>query len=353
MAENGTISLLNRFAVVAGTAAASLGFIAPAALAEIDVDGSSTVFPITEAIAEDFIAGGGAQVVVNVSGTGGGFKKFCAEGGTDISNASRPIKPSEMQACADAGVEYIEIPVAYDALTVVANPENALVDNLTIDQLARLWDAQFEGEATTWSDLGISGPGADAEITLYGPGADSGTFDYFVEEAIGDAGDTRGSITSSGDSRGDYTASEDDNVLVVGVASDVNALGYFGLAYYAENSEVLKAVNINGVTPTSENVEALQYTPFSRPIFIYVNKDSYESDADVAAFVDYYLDNAAAASTEVGYVALPASDYATGASLIAGGEVGTVFRRNDPDALNGLTLSEQLDLSRTLDAPAE
>ena len=349
---NTTNALFNRVALVASTITATAAFAAPAALADtVQVDGSSTVFPITEAIAEDFIAGGGSDVVVGVSGTGGGFKKFCAENGTDISNASRPIKPSEMQMCADLGIEYIEIPVAYDALTVVVNPENTWAADLTINQLARLWDSQFEGEATTWSALDPSWP--NEVVNLYGPGADSGTFDYFVEEAIGDEGDERGSFASTGESRGDYTASEDDNVLVVGVANDVNALGYFGLAYYAENADIISAADIEGVTPTSATVNNGSYSPFSRPIFIYVNKASLESDPDVAAFVNYYLENTATISNEVGYVALPADVGARAQALVTDAEAGTVFRRNDPEALSGLDLIDQLNLSRTLEAPAE
>ncbi|MEM9214413.1 MAG: PstS family phosphate ABC transporter substrate-binding protein [Cyanobacteria bacterium P01_F01_bin.150] len=343
MAENGTLSLLNRFAVVAGTAAASLGFIAPAALAEVVVDGSSTVFPITEAMAEEYGAETGTNVVVGVSGTGGGFKKFCVEDGTDISNASRPIKPSEMAACAEAGVEYIEIPVAYDALTVVTNPSNTWATEMTVDQLNRLWDSSAENEATTWADLDPSWP-AD-EIELYGPGADSGTFDYFVEEVMGD-----------GDSRADYTASEDDNVLVIGVSGDVNALGYFGLAYYVENADLLNAVAIdNGdgpVLPSDTTVNNGTYSPFSRPIFIYVNKASL-ADPDVAGFVDYYISNAPTIVPDVDYVALPTEIYSLSASLIDAQTAGTVFRRNDGVELAGQDLIEILNLSRTLDAPAE
>lgn len=349
MAENGTISLfnrsaINRFTIIAGTAAASLGFIAPAALAEVSIDGSSTVFPITEAMAEEYGSATGTNVVVGVSGTGGGFKKFCVPGGTDISNASRPIKPKEMEACAEAGVEYIEIPVAYDALTIVTNPANTWATELTIDQLNRLWDSSAEGEATTWADLNPSWP-AD-EIELYGPGADSGTFDYFVEEVLG----------KEGSSRADYTASEDDNVLVIGVSGDVNALGYFGLAYYVENSDLLNAVGIDegegAVFPSETTVNNGTYSPFSRPIFIYVNKDSL-SDPDVAGFVNYYIDNAPTIVPEVDYVALPIDIYALSSNLITSQSAGTVFRRNDGVEIAGEDLIDILNLSRTLDAPAE
>ena len=343
MAVRGMTSLLNRCVLTTGAVAASIAFTAPAALAEILIDGSSTVFPITEAMAEDFGASTGTNVVVGVSGTGGGFKKFCA-GETVISNASRPIKPSEMQVCADAGIEYVEIPVAYDALTVVINPSNTWATELSVEQLERLWSAEYDGEATTWADLDASWP-AD-EIELYGPGTDSGTFDYFVEEVMG----------KEGDSRSDYTASEDDNILVVGVQSDVNALGYFGLAYYAENSATLNAAAIDGgdgpVAPTDITVNDGTYSPFSRPIFIYVRKDAL-ADSDVAAFVDYYIDNAATISSEVGYVALPDDVYSIADALVTNEEVGTVYRRHDGEDLAGRELVDILGLSRTLDAPAQ
>ncbi|MGK7890505.1 MAG: PstS family phosphate ABC transporter substrate-binding protein [Leptolyngbyaceae cyanobacterium] len=342
MAVNGMTSLLNRWALTTGAIAASIGLTAPVALADIVIDGSSTVFPITEAMAEDFSASTGTNVVVGLSGTGGGFKKFCA-GETVISNASRPIKPSEMADCAEAGIEYIEIPVAYDALTIVINPRNNWATEMTVDQLARLWSSAHDGEATTWADLNPAWPAN--EIELYGPGTDSGTFDYFVEEVLGD-----------GDSRSDYTASEDDNVLVVGVQSDVNALGYFGLAYYAENSATLNAVAIDegdgAVLPTPATVNNGTYSPFSRPIFIYVRKDALER-TEVVDFVEYYIDNAPTIVPEVGYVALPDEIYGIVSNLVTNSETGTVFRRNDDEVISGRDLVEILRLSRTLDAPDE
>ena len=343
MAVSGMTSLLNRCALTTGAIVASMAVTAPAALADILIDGSSTVFPITEAMAEDFGASTGTSVVVGVSGTGGGFKKFCA-GETVISNASRPIKPSEMQVCAEAGIEYVEIPVAYDALTVVINPNNTWATEMSIDQLARLWSSEYTDEATTWADIDASWPAE--EIELYGPGTDSGTFDYFVEEVLG----------KEGDSRSDYTASEDDNILVVGVQSDVNALGYFGLAYYAENSATLNAAAIDGgdgaVFPTPETVNNGTYSPFSRPIFIYVRKDAL-ADTEVVSFVDYYIENAATISAEVGYVALPTEVYEIADALITNEEVGTVFRRDDGEELAGRDLVEVLGLSRALEVTAE
>lgn len=294
---------MSRFKVLAAIAATagavSLG--ADQALSQssdlIQIDGSSTVFPITEAIAEEFMAQSDARVTVGVSGTGGGFERFCA-GETDISNASRPIKETEIEACEAAGVDYVVIPVATDAITVVVSQENAFLSELTVEQLQTLWEPAAEGTVTRWNQLDSSFP--DEEISLYGPGPDSGTFDYFTEEIVGE----------EDASRGDYTASEDDNVLVLGVSGDPNALGYFGMSYYLENQDILKAVGIdNGdgvVVPSPENIE--EYSPLSRPIFIYVSTDSLERP-EVRAFVEYYLEQAPTIVPEVGYVALPDEKY--------------------------------------------
>lgn len=306
----------------------------PAVLAAdtIKIDGSSTVFPISEAAAEEFQAAGKGRVTVGLSGTGGGFKKFC-RGETDISDASRPITAAEMKTCqsggsdgltvvrgarlTDAGsVEYIELPVAYDALTVVIHPENTWAATMTVEDLKKIWAPEAQGKILKWNQVRPEWP--DAPITLYGPGADSGTFEYFTEATVGKAKS----------SRGDYTASEDDNVLVQGVSQDKNALGYFGYAYYIENKDKLKAVVIDGgkggVAPSRETVENGTYSPLSRPIFIYVNKKSL-TRPEVADFVQFYLKNAPKLVAEVQYVPLPAEAYATGQAHVNAGKIGTVF----------------------------
>jgi len=303
-----------RFGAVAVTAtvAATVGATAFSALAQsnvIEIDGSSTVFPITEAMAEEFMATStDVNISVGVSGTGGGFKKFCA-GETVISDASRPIKDSEKELCAANGIEYEVIPVAYDALTVVVNPENTWASELTTEQLATIWGPAAEGTITNWNQVDSSFP--DAPLALYGPGTDSGTFDYFTDEINGE----------EGASRGDYTASEDDNVLVLGVSRDVNALGYFGMSYYLENQDSLKAVGVASedtagefVVPSAETIE--EYKPLAREIFIYVSKDAIASRPEVASFVEYYINNAPAIVPEVGYVALPDESYSNSLGLL-------------------------------------
>lgn len=263
------------------------------------VDGSSTVYPITEAVAEEFgiDTDGNVRVTVGVSGTGGGFKRFCA-GETDISNASRPIKEEEAADCAANGVEYTELTVAIDGLTVAVNPANAFVECLTVDELRSMWEPG--STISNWSEVRDGFP--DQPLALYGPGTNSGTFDYFTEEIIGEAGA----------SRGDYTASEDDNVLVQGVEGDPNALGYFGYAYYIENQQRMKAVGIDSgsgcVVPSDETVAAGTYTPLSRPLLIYVNNAKLQQP-HVAEFVRFYLESAAELVPQVGYVALEADRY--------------------------------------------
>ncbi len=268
---------------------------------DIAVDGSSTVFPITEAAAEEF---GGqypdVRITVGIAGTGGGFKKFC-NGETDISDASRAIKSTEVELCAQGGVEYEEFQVGLDGLTVVINPANDFATCLTVDQLKLIWDAG--STVTNWNQVDPSFP--DQPLTLYGPGTDSGTFDFFTEVVNGEAKR----------SRSDYTASEDDNVLVQGVSGDPNALGYFGLAYFIENSDKLKAVQVDGgngcVEPSFDTVNSGDYAPLSRPLFIYVKKDSL-ARPEVLEFVKFYLTNAATLVEEVGYVAVPQEVYDAG-----------------------------------------
>lgn len=272
------------------------------------IDGSSTVYPIAEAMAEEFmVANPGVQVTVGTSGTGGGFEKFCS-GQTQISNASRAIKDEEAQKCADAGIEFIELPVATDALTVVVNPENDWAQCLTVEELNTIWAPEAQGTVTNWNQVRPDFP--DAPLVLYGPGTDSGTFDYFTDEINGE----------EGASRGDYTASEDDNVLVTGVEGDVNALGYFGYAYYAENQDRLKAVEIDGgegcVAPSQEDVLNGTYVPLSRDLFIYVSKAALE-EPQVAAFVDFVLDPANRVLVdETGYVSMADDKYAEVKSLV-------------------------------------
>ncbi|NJN29711.1 MAG: PstS family phosphate ABC transporter substrate-binding protein [Synechococcales cyanobacterium RM1_1_8] len=266
----------------------------------IKIDGSSTVFPITEGVAERFQKNNPTvKVTVGVSGTGGGFKKFCA-GETDISNASRPIKDSEKELCAKNGIKYMEMPVAYDALTVVVN-QNSPVTALTTAELKKIWEPAAQGKIKTWNQVNSKFP--NTPIRLFGPGADSGTFDYFTEEING----------KSGASRTDFTASEDDNVLVRGVGGDKGSLGYFGFAYYLANQGKLNSVAINGVKPTKENVLNGKYKPLSRPVFIYVS-DKAAKKGEVRAFVQYYLKNAKPFVDRVGYIALPDSQYNSVAS---------------------------------------
>jgi len=292
---------------------------APAtAAATIKVDGSSTVFPITEAVAEEFQTSqrGKVRVTVGISGTGGGFKKFC-RGETDVSNASRPIKKNEMEACKKAGIQYIEIPVAYDALTVVISPKNDWARTMTVAELKKIWEPAAQGKITRWNQVNPKWP--DAPLTLYGPGADSGTFDYFTEAVTG----------KEKASRGDFTASEDDNVLVQGVSRDKNALGYFGFAYYAENQNKLKAVAIDGgkgpILPSGKTVEDGSYQPLARPIFIYVSAKAAERP-EIKQFVEFYLKNAPKLVKEVKYVPLPPNAYVLGLEHFSKKKVGTVFK---------------------------
>lgn len=278
---------------------------------QIAIDGSSTVFPLAEAAAEGFAATatGGARVTVGESGTGGGFGKFC-RGETQISNASRPISAEEIAACAESGVEYIEIPIAFDGISVVVHPSNAL-NNITMDQLRQVWQPSAERTVTRWNQVAPSWP--NLPLQLFGPGTASGTFDFFTEAVNGDGGS----------SRTDFTPSEDDNVIVQGVSSNNGAMGYFGMAYYEENRERVKALSINGVAPTPETVASGEY-PLSRPMFIYVNAEALRRP-QVRRFVDYFIQNAATLAPQVGYVPLPAEAYATYAERVAQSQTGTAF----------------------------
>ncbi len=312
-------------------AALSLAFVALSANAQVvKIDGSSTVYPVTEAVAEDFQKSkkNAIKVTVGISGTGGGFKKFC-RGETDISNASRPILKSEMEECAKAGIKYFELPIAFDALTVVINPKNAFLKEITVAELKKIWEPGAQGKVTMWNQVNPAWP--EKAIKLFGPGADSGTFDYFTEAVNG----------KSKASRGDYTASEDDNVLVQGVSRDEGALGFFGYAYYAENQARVKALPIvnkegKAVLPSMEAVIAGTYNPLARPIFIYVSEKSL-AKPEVKEFTEYYLKNVAKLAREVKYVPLPAKAYDIGMEHIKKGKMGTVFKGS---AEVGVTIEE-------------
>jgi phosphate transport system substrate-binding protein len=297
----------------------------------ITIDGSSTVFPITEAMAEEYqIANPGTKITVGISGTGGGFKKFCA-GETDISDASRPIKEEEIALCQQAGIEYIELPVAYDALSVVANPQNDWATCLTTAELQKIWEPAAQGKINNWNQVRPDFP--DVPLTLYGPGTDSGTFDYFTDAINGE----------EGASRGDYTASEDDNVIVQGVANDKGALGYFGLAYYEENQNSLKLINVDdgdtsngeGCVPASvATVEDSTYQPLARPIFIYVKKEAL-ARPEVQSFVDYYMDPAnKELVSEVGYIPMNDAVYQAVQNRLANQTTGTLFEGGSTVGVN-------------------
>ncbi len=307
----------------------------------VKIDGSSTVFPITEAVAEDFQKTqkekGKIKVTVGISGTGGGFKKFC-RGETDISNASRPILKSEMEECKKHGITYLEMPVAYDALTVVVNPKNAFIKSMTVAELKKIWEPGAQGKVTHWNQVNPAWP--NAPIKLFGAGSDSGTFDYFTEAITGKAKA----------SRGDYTASEDDNVLVQGVSRDVNSLGYFGYAYYAENTTRLKAVPIvdkdgkPAVGPSMETVINGTYQPLSRPIMIYVNAKS-AGKPEVKEFIEYFNKHAEKLVKEVKYVPLPAKAYSYNMETLGKMRLGTKFEGENKV---GLTIEALMKLEAKL-----
>lgn len=287
----------------------------------IDIDGSSTVFPISEAVAEEFQAAQpGTRVTVGESGSSAGYQKFC-RGEIAITGASRPILQSEIDACSQAGIGFAELPVAYDGLTVVVHPSNTWAETMTVAELRRLWEPGAQGTITRWNQIRPDWP--DRELHLFGAGTASGTFDYFTEAIVGE----------SKASRGDYTASENDNALVQGVAGDPNALGYFGLAYYEQNRDKLKAVAIDdedptngtgGVLPSLETVKGGTYRPLSRPLFIYVATSALERP-EVQQFVDFYLTNGAELAAEVGYVPLSDTEQTLVQQRFANRTTGTMF----------------------------
>jgi phosphate transport system substrate-binding protein len=307
---------------------------APPVLAgTIKIDGSSTVYPITDAVAAEFKKSGkgAVTVTVGISGTGGGFRKFC-RGETDISNASRPILTKEMEECRAAGVEFLELPVAFDALTVVVNQKNSFLTSITVGELKRLWEPAAQGKVLHWDQVNSAWP--HAPVKLFGPGADSGTFDYFTEAVVG--------VAKA--SRLDYAASEDDTVLVRGVSRDINALGYFGYSYYAANRQKLKALPIAGqpgkpaVEPSLEAVVRGTYQPLSRPIFIYVNAKSM-GRSEVRDFVQFYIRNGARFAAAANCVPLPESAYDAALKHVQVMKKGTVFS-GVPEI--GITIEELL-----------
>lgn len=270
----------------------------------INIDGSSTVYPLTKEVADEFQKIRNIKVNINISGTGGGFAKFC-RGETQIQNASRPILKKEMDLCKEAGVQYIELPIAYDALTVVVNKENNFIKSLSVEDLKKIWQPGAQGKIKNWRQVNSSWP--NLPLTLYGPGADSGTFDYFTEAIVGKAKQ----------SRKDYTASEDDNELVHGVATERGALGYFGYAYFQDNQDKLAAVPIvskkdaPAVLPSAESVKNGTYQPLSRPLFIYVNATAAAFKPEVKDFVDFYLylKSSPNVAKRIKFISLPANEY--------------------------------------------
>lgn len=286
---------------------------------KIVIDGSSTVYPITEAVAQAFRKTSEAsktEVDTKFSGTSGGFKRFCA-GETDISNASRPISLAELEACSKAGVGFVELPIAFDALTLAVHPQNSWAQDITIAELKKIWEPAAQGKITNWQQVRSDYP--NRPLKLFGAGGQSGTFDYFNEVAMGDAKQ----------SRTDYTASEDDNELVQGIAKEPNALGYIPFSYFEANATQLRALAVaNGQTailPSRETVEKAQYQPFSRPLFIYVNSKAAQEKADVKAFVEFYLKNAKTIVPTVNYIPLPDEAYRLAEIQFTRGEIGTVF----------------------------
>ncbi len=288
-----------------------------ATIKTIKIDGSSTVYPISDAIATEFRkTNPKANIEVQFSGTSGGFNKFCT-GETDISNASRPILLQEAEVCANSGVGFIEIPVAFDALTLAVNPKNDWAKDITIAELTKIWEPLAEGKIKNWNQIRASYP--NKPLTLFGAGKDSGTFDYFNEVVIG----------NPEASRSDYTASEDDNVLVQGIEKDPNSLGYIPLAYLETSQNRLKALAVNNgkgaILPSRETVANATYQPFSRPLFIYVNAKAAQDNPALKAFVEYYLTHVGRVSKTVGYVPLPAEAYRLATIQFTRGEIGTVF----------------------------
>ncbi|MBF2001800.1 MAG: PstS family phosphate ABC transporter substrate-binding protein [Synechococcales cyanobacterium C42_A2020_086] len=314
---------------------------AAVATPEVEVDGSSTVFPITNAAAEEFQKENpDAKVIVEFSGTTGGFRKFCA-GETDISNASRPISSEEIVTCREAGVRFIELPIAFDALTVVVHPENTWAQSLTVSELKKMWEPAAQGKITNWNQIRPDFP--NRPLKLYGAGTDSGTYDYFAEV-----------ITGGSDLRSDFTASEDDDVLVQGVANDPDALGFFGFSYFERNQDKLRAVAIlddsqgratEAVLPSREAVENATYVPLSRPLFVYVNGRAAQQNPNLRDFMTFYLTNAQRIVESVDYIPMPGEAYEVGSVHLFKGEYGTAY---DGKPQPYLTIREVLQKEQSL-----
>jgi phosphate transport system substrate-binding protein len=307
---------------------------------EIRIDGSSTVFPISEAVAEEFQkAKPGVRVTVGISGTGGGFQRFC-RGETDISDASRPISRSEITACGSAGINFIELPVAYDGIAIVVNPKADWINDVTVDELRMLWEPAAQGKIARWNEVRPSWP--DREIHLFGAGVDSGTYDYFTEAITGKAKA----------SRGDFTSSEDDNVLVQGVAGDELALGFIPFAYFGENESKLKLVPVddrradNGdgpVAPSLDSIRTGNYQPLSRPLFLYVSEKAL-ARPEVQQFIEYYLGEGPALAEEVGYVELGEQVYQLVREHFASRKMGSAFAESGTQV--GMTIEQLLSRER-------
>ncbi|MGK7886919.1 MAG: PstS family phosphate ABC transporter substrate-binding protein [Crocosphaera sp.] len=321
-------------ALVSCSLLSACGSVPESALEPIKIDGSSTVFPITELVLKSYKSEAGNQSIKELeiegefSGTGGGFKKFCA-GETDISAASRPISHDEMAACRGNEISYIELPIAFDAITIVVHPDNSWSETLTIDQLKTLWEPAAENQVTQWNQVDDSYP--DLPLTLYGPDKLSGTYDYFTKAIVG----------KTGASRRDYVNNEDDEVLVQGVSQDPKAIGYFGYGYYKQHKDKLKAVAVDsgngGILPSPDTVENEEYTPLSRPLFIYVNAKRAQENPALEIFVEYYLDKAPELVAEAGYIPLPEDAYHIAKVHLQRFDVGSVFQ-GIPEV--GLTISD-------------
>jgi phosphate transport system substrate-binding protein len=302
----------------------------------VAIDGSSTVYPITEAVAEEYQKEHPARVTIGISGTGGGFKKFCQRE-IAIAGASRPIAPTEVVSCRESGVDYIELPVAYDGIALVVHPDNTWVDFFTVEELRTIWRPEAQARLIRWSQVRPGWP--DEELHLFGPGVDSGTYDYFTAAIVGE----------EHSSRGDYTSSEDDNVVVHGVSTDPLSLGYFGFAYYSENRDKLKLVPVddgapeNGdgpVSPSPETVVNGTYQPLSRPMFIYVAADA-AARPEVEEFVRFYLNEAESLVSQVGDIPLPSGTYDVVRQRFEERKTGTVFGGEGAEV--GLTVHEMIE----------
>lgn len=298
---------------------AALAAISAPALADVTIDGSSTVFPVSEAFAEEFQIDTGVRVTVGISGTGGGFRRFC-RGETDITGASRPISASEMEACEAAGIEFIELPIALDALAVIVHPANDWAACMTIAELKTMWEPEAQGRIDNWNQVRDSFP--DAGLSLYGPGVDSGTYDYFTAAVVG----------KEHSSRGDFTATEDDNIIIQGVSNDPGALGFLGLAYLTENLGRVKPVGIERddgscVLPSVEAARDASYQPLSRPLFMYVNRAHADDNDGVRRYVEFVLDPHSAVElvAEIGYVPLPEEAFKLGLAKFEARRIGTFF----------------------------